>query len=293
MPELSIIILTFNSIKFIKPCLDSIFEQDYQDFEGIVVDNGSKDDTANFIKGNYPQFILIENKENLGTAFARNQGIEIAKGKLILTLDCDIILRKDFLKKIMTFARESGDSIGMFQPKILNVDKKTIYSCGIYLSKLRRFYDIGKGIPAEGNFDKGRYIFGACSAAALYKRRMLEEIKEDTGYFDERFFFLVEDVDLAWRAQRKGWKALFYPQAICYHVGNGSNTSKKLRQYLCWRNKKYLLRKCKLNIFKLATIYLFYDLPRLLFLFLINSFVRNEIKIDLMHYFRPSKKKIN
>jgi len=293
MPELSIIILTFNSIKFIKPCLHSIFDQDYQDFEVIIVDNGSRDGTANFVKENIPQVSLIENKENLGACKARNQGIEIAKGEWILTLDCDVTLEKDFLKKIMSFIKDSEESIGMFQPKILKDDRKTIYSCGIHLSSLRRFYDIGQGKLDNGRFNTSKYIFGACSAAALYKKTMLEEIKEDTGYFDERFFFLVEDVDLAWRAQRKGWKALFYPQAICYHVANGSNTSKKVRQYLCWRNRKFLLRKCNLNKFKFATIYLVYDLPHLIFLFLINSFVRNEIKIDLMHYFRPSKKKIN
>jgi len=106
MPEVSIIILTFNSIRFIKPCLDSIFAQDYPAPEVIIVDNGSKDNTVSFIKQNYPQVILIENKENLGACKARNQAIEVAKGRWILTLDCDIILKEDFLKKIMTFVKE-------------------------------------------------------------------------------------------------------------------------------------------------------------------------------------------
>jgi GT2 family glycosyltransferase len=293
MPEISTVILTYNSIKFIRSCLDSVFSQDYQDFEVVIIDNGSTDNTAGFIKENYPQVILIENKENLGTAFARNQGIEIAKGEWILTLDCDVILEKNFLHKIISFAERSRDSIDMIQPKILKDDKKTIYSCGIYLSKLRRFYDIGKGKIDNGQFNIPKYIFGACSAAALYKRRMLQDLKEETGYFDERFFFLVEDVDLAWRAQRKGWKALYYPEAVSYHYGNSSSLNRSLRQFLCWRNRKFLLRKCNLNKFKFATIYLVYDLPHLTFLFLINSYVRSEIKIGLMHYFRPSKKKIN
>lgn len=277
MSDISIIILTFNSIGFIKPCLNSVFAQDYRAFEVIIVDNGSKDNTISFIRENYPQVILIENKENLGAARARNQGIEIANGKWILTVDCDIILEKGFFKKIMTFAKESEDSVGMFQPKILNMDKKTIYSCGIYLSKLRRFYDIGKGKFDNRRFSVSRHIFGVCSAAALYNCRMLEDIKEDTGYFDERFFFLVEDVDLAWRAQKKGWEALYYPEAICYHYGNSSSFNKPLRRFLCWRNRKILLRKCRLNRFKLAIISIFYDFPYLIFLFLNNSYARNEI----------------
>lgn len=277
MSEISIVIPTFNSEKFIKPCLDSVFAQDYRDFDVIVVNNGSMDDTSPWVKENYSQCRLIENKKNLGAAKARNQGIEIAGGQYILTLDCDVILEKGFLKRMMTLAKNLEESVGLLQPKILKKDKKTIYSAGIYLSRLRRFFDIGKGKPDNGQFDCQKYIFGACSAAAFYKRQMLEEIKQDTGYFDERFFFLVEDVDLSWRAQREGWKALYCPEAVCYHLGDSSNTPPKIRQYLCWRNRKLFLRKCRLNRLRLAITYLFYDLPRLFLLILTNSYVRNEI----------------
>lgn len=278
MSEISIIILTFNSIKFIKSCLDSIFSQDYRDFEVIIVDNGSNDGTTSFIKENYPRASLIENKDNLGAAKARNQGIEIAKGDWILTLDCDIVFDKYFLSNIVKLIEDLPHRIGMIQPKILMADKNTIYSCGIYLSQLlRRFYDIGKGKFDNGQFDKPQYIFGACSAAALYRREMFEAVKEDTGYFDERFFFLVEDVDLSWRAQKKCWRALYHPEAVCYHYGNSSFFDKPLRQFLCWRNRKVMLKKYRLNRFKLTIIYLFYDLPRLFILFLSNVYVRNTV----------------
>lgn len=240
---LSIVIVTYNSDTFIGPCLDSIFNQDYKDFEVVLVDNGSKDDTLFLIKKGYPQIKLIENRRNLGAAKARNQAIKNAQGEWILSLDCDIILEKDFLRKIMQFVENSGESIGSLQPKILRNDKKTIYSCGIYLSKLRRFFDIGKEEPCSTGFNKAGHIFGACSAAALYNRRMLEEIKEDTGYFDERFFFLVEDVDLSWRAQRKGWKAFYYPEAVSYHCGNSSKTSKRMRRYFSFRNRYFMINK--------------------------------------------------
>lgn len=280
MPEISIIILTLNSVRFIKSSLDSVFTQDYQDFEVIIVDNGSKDGTVSFIKENYPRVILIENKENLGAAGARNQGIRVSKGKQILTLDCDIILEKGFLRKMMSFEEEIEKSVGMFQSKILNVDKKTIYSCGIYLSKLRRFFDIGKGRFDNGQFNNSRYIFGACSAAALYKKEMLDEIKQDAGYFDERFFFLVEDVDLSWRAQRKGWKALYYPEAVCYHLGNSSNTSQKMRQYLCFRNRYYTIIKNEnfKNIFISFFLLNPYELIRSFYLIFNNPYTLRAIK---------------
>jgi hypothetical protein len=241
------------------------------------VDNGSGDGTLDFVKNNYLQVILIENKRNLGACKARNQGIEASKGEWILTLDCDIVLEKDFFSKIMEFAEASDKSIGMFQPKILNMDKKIVYSCGIYLSRLRRFYDIGKNKLDVGQFGSPNYIFGACSAAALYKRQMLEEVRGDCGYFDERFFFLVEDVDLSWRMQRIGWKAMFYPAAVCYHFGNSSNYEIKIRQYLCFRNRYLMISKEEnlLGKLKLFSLSLWYEIPRAIYLLFTNKYLRH------------------
>lgn len=275
---LSVIILTFNSIRFIKPCLDSVFSQGHQDLEVIVVDNASQDSTLDFVKENYSQVILIENKENLGAAKARNQGIEIAQGQWILTLDSDVILEKNFLNKISNCLKEHGESIAIFQPKILNMDKKTIYSCGIYLSKLRRFYDIGKGRLDNGYFNAAKHIFGACSAAAIFRKDVLEEIKEDTGYFDERFFFLVEDVDLAWRAQRRGRETLFCPEAICYHFGSSSGYDKKFRQYLCFRNRYLMMFKNDNKDITKWFSFMVYDITRICYLLYTNRFVLKTLK---------------
>ncbi len=280
MPKVSVVIPTFNSRHFIESCLHSAFSQDYSDFEVVVVDNGSNDGTPDLVKNNYPGVILIENGKNLGACKARNQGIEASSGEWVLILDCDVTLCKNFFERIMTFVENYDLRIGSFQPKILDENRRTIYSCGIYLSPLRRFFDIGRGKFGNGRFNFPKYVFGACSAAAIYRRKMLQDIKEDTGYFDERFFFLVEDVDLAWRAQRKGWKALLCPEAICYHLGNSSGFDKRFRQFLCFRNRYYSiiknegLRAYVRRVFPL----LYYDLPRTMFLLLTNPYMRNEIK---------------
>jgi len=272
---LSITILTLNSKEFIKPCLDSIFKQEYQDFEVLIVDNGSEDGTPDYIKGHYSQVTLIENKENLGACRARNQAIEASRGEWVLTLDCDVILEERFLSQVIEAINSSSPQIGMLQSKILGSDKKTIYSAGIYLTRLRRFYDIGKGKKDSKEFNESKYIFGASSACAFYNRTMLEEIKEDTGYFDERFFFLVEDVDLAWRAQRRGWKGIFLPEVVCYHSGNSSNTSKKVRQYLCFRNRYLMIKKNTTLIGKIGLFVLssWYESFRFLYLLFTNSYI--------------------
>lgn len=268
----SVVVLTFNSIKFIKPCLDSLFSQSYKYFEVIIVDNGSIDGTIGFIRKIYPNVRIIPNKTNVGACKARNQGIEVAQKKWILTLDCDVILRKDFLFEMSQRLLNVPQQVGMVQPKIMNLNTQTIYSCGIFLSQIRRFYDIGQGEKDFGQFDQEGYIFGVCAAASLFRRKMLEEIKEDTGYFDERFFFLVEDVDLSWRAQKKGWGTLFFPEAVCSHLGNSSGFSKKIRQYLCFRNRYYTIAKNEgfKNYSKKVFALLFYDLPRLLYLVFTN-----------------------
>lgn len=276
---LSVIIVTFNSKKPIDSCLNSLFAQGYKGFESIIVDNASEDGTPQFIKEFYPEIKLIENKQNLGACKARNQGIKAAKGDWVLCIDCDISLGEGFLEKITHLADLSEGCVGMFQPKVLESDKKHIYSCGIYLSKIRRFYDIGRKKLDNGNFNVSRYVFGACAAAVLYRRKCLEEIKEDTGYFDERFFFLAEDVDLSWRAQKKGWKVVFYPEAVCYHAGNSSNTSLKTRQYLCFRNRYFLIFKND-DIMRMwyAGILLCYDFPRLIFLLLTNNHIWKALR---------------
>lgn len=274
----SIVILTKNSKDFIKPCLDSIFSQKYQNFEVIVVDNGSTDGTVELVRENYPDLVLIKNNENIGASKARNQGIDIAKYEWILTLDCDVVLEEDFLSNALFLLKNIPMDVGMLQPKILYSDKKRIYSCGLYLSWMRRFHDIGKNRIDRGQYNKIEEVFGACSAAAFYRRGMLDNVKEDTGYFDEKFFFLVEDVDLAWRAQRKQWKAQFRPELRCYHSGDSSLTINRMRQYLCYRNRYLMIAKnegWKNYALRVLPI-LFYDVPRWVYLLINNPYFRKS-----------------
>lgn len=265
MIKISAVILTFNSVRSIGPCLDSLFRQSAGPVqEAIVVDNGSTDGTVEFIRKNYPRVILIGNKANLGSCAARNQGIAAAKADWVLTLDCDVVLAGDFLERIEESAARAPANTGMIAAKILMPDERTVYSCGIYLTWFRKFYDLGKGKSA--GYDKDRKAFGPCSAAALYKKEMLDQIKEDTGYFDERFFFLVEDVDLAWRAERRGWQAWFSSGARCYHAGDSSATGRKDRQLLCLRNRFYMIIKNEGILRYVCRVLpvIFYDLPRFL-----------------------------
>ena len=274
MPEISVVVVTYNSEKYIRDCLDSLANQTYLDFDIIVVDNGSKDATLPLLRDKYPSVFLTSNSENLGACKARNQGIEKASGKWVLTLDCDVRLNANFLSEMADSAGRADVRTGVFQPKVLNLDGKAIYSFGIILSPLVRFFDRGKGQSDFRQFDNECVIFGACTAAALFRREALVSIKEDTGFFDERFFFLVEDVDAAWRMGQKGWKTLFVPSAVCYHAGNSSAMNRQKRQYLCWRNRKLFMAK---HGIKKTFVSVWYDFFRFIWLVLTNSFIRKYL----------------
>lgn len=137
---------------------------------------------------------MINNRENLFFSQAQNQGIKASCSEFILCLNDDVILEKNFVEELVK-AIGLDTRIGMVSGKILRMDKITVDSTGLFLGRSRKPVEGGFNQRDNGQYNKEEYIFGACVAAAFYRRKMLEEIREATGYFDERFFFLVEDID--------------------------------------------------------------------------------------------------
>jgi GT2 family glycosyltransferase len=275
--EISVVIPVFNGISALEGCLGPLMRQWSPAAEVLVVDNGSTDGVAAWIRAVYPAIRVLRNEKNYGASRARNQGIEASSGAWVLTLDCDVVVRDHFMDEMISAIRSAAPKTGMLQARILKKDG-AIFSTGITLTFLRRFFDRGLGQKDKGQFDAKPDIFGPCSAAAAYRRSMLDEIKDRFGYFDERFFFLVEDVDLAWRSRLAGWKAVFCPQAVCNHDGNSSKTGRRLRQYYCFRNRRWMLEKNEGFLGRCRNYLLspFYDVPRWLYLFLTNPYFKDS-----------------
>lgn len=298
MKAISVILVSYNSSRHIESCLNSIFIQETpNNIEVIVVDNGSKDDTVRIIKDKLYKIVLICNEKNLGFSMALNQGINIATGEYILILNSDIILEKNFIKKLSIQTERLPHHIGMISPKIMCTDK-IIDSTGIFISKLRRLHDRGRGCEDRKQFDLPTNIFGPCGACAIYKREMLEDVKIDNEYFDEDFFILVEDFDIAWRANLLGWKGWFIPQLRCSHQGGISRKKSKLLQYYTFRNRYFLLIKNEsiLGLLKLILFVWCYDLPRLFYLLFTNKYIikaLGEIKQFLPIMIRKRRKIFN
>ena len=214
---ISTIIVNYNRGDLLKKCLDSVFNQSLKDIEVIVVDNASTDESAQMIQSSYPGIRLIQNSKNLLFCKAQNQGIEAARGDFILSLNSDCFLNRDYLKEVMSVTKLDA-RIGMVSGKLLRPEEKTIDSTGLFLGRNRKAVERGYGRKDKGQHDKPGHVFGVSGACAFLRRKMLEDIKDENGYFDERFGMYYEDLDLCWRAQKKAWKAYYNPKALAYHV---------------------------------------------------------------------------
>ena len=217
----STIIVNYNRKDLLRQCLDSLRDQSFKDTEIIVVDNASRDNSVDMINAFYPDVKLVRNVDNLLFCKAQNQGIDISNGDFILCLNSDVMLEKEYLKQALN-SINSDVSIGMVSGKLLRMDKKTIDSTGLFLGRNRKAVERGYSETDKGEYDAPEYVFGVSGACAFLRKTMLREIKDKYGYFDERFGMYYEDLDLCWRANKRGWRAYYNPNAVAYHVRGGT-----------------------------------------------------------------------
>ena len=246
----SVLITTYNSAKFLRRCLDSVFNQSYGPIELIVVDNASSDGTRDILQNASPAKILY-NDANTGFAAAQNQAAHVAQGTWLLSLNPDVILSPTFIAELVS-AGELDCRIGTVCGKLLrwNPDAhpeltRVIDSTGIYFRPDLRHLDRGADQIDSGQHEKAEYVFGATGACALYRRAMLDDISVEGQYFDEEFFAYREDADLAWRAQLMGWQCVYTPKAVGWHVRRVTpERRKELPHEINWHSIKnrFLMR---------------------------------------------------
>lgn len=220
-PLVTIIIPNLNGKRFLATCLDSIFNQQFQNFAIIVIDNGSEDGSVQFIKTEYPSVFLIPFSHNKGFSTAINAGIRSSESKYICLLNNDIELDQNFLKE-MVAVLEVETEIAYCAPKMLAFyNRNKIDGAGDGVFRAGAGYKRGSLEEDHWRYHRQSTVFGACAGAALYRRSFFEKI----GLFDEDFFAYLEDVDLNLRAQRLGLKCLYVPTAIVYHIGSATTGS--------------------------------------------------------------------
>lgn len=212
-PLFSIVIPHWNGKHFLQPCLDSLRAQTHDNIEIIIVDNASSDGSQDYIKSTYPEVILIELSENLGFTGACNIGMEKARGEIISLLNNDTEVEPNWVAEIVS-AFDRNPDVGMIASKmLLFTERDKIHTTGDFFTTDGRAGNRGVWEKDEGQYDTEDYVFSACGGSSAYRQSMLEKI----GLLDNDYFFLLEDVDLAWRAQLAGYKVLYLPTAIVYH----------------------------------------------------------------------------
>jgi GT2 family glycosyltransferase len=208
----SVTVVTYNSRRFIGRCLESVLAQDYPNLRIVVVDNASTDGTIEVLEQFEDRCRIVYNQENVGFAAAQNQAIGLSSGDWVLTLNPDVLLLADFAGALVV-AGQTDKRAGTVCGKLLTLtasfdipEKPRVDSTGIYFTPMLRHMDRGSQEVDNGHYVNHEYVFGATAAAALYRRKMIEDVSVDGEFFDPDFFVYREDADVAWRAQLLGWR---------------------------------------------------------------------------------------
>jgi len=220
----SILIVTWNSAKYLDQCFASLEDQDFRDLEVVIVDNASSDDTREHLRRVETRWRVIYNQRNVGFAAGENQAIRQSCGERVLCLNPDIILSRDFVTQLVAAAELHPDA-GAVCGKLLrwkigsdNYKTDVIDSTGIYFTPNMRHLDRGAEERDRGQYDRVQYVFGASGAAVMFRRDFVADVAIEGEFFDEDFFSFREDGDLAWRAQILGWRCLYTPAAVAWHA---------------------------------------------------------------------------
>jgi GT2 family glycosyltransferase len=210
---LSIVIPNWNGKQYLQTCFDALRRQTYSRLEILLVDNASTDGSQSFVTENYPEVQWIQLPENRGFTGACNVGIERSTGEYICLLNNDTEVDPDWAQAVVD-AFSQHPEVGSVASKMLLFNQRdTLHTAGDYFTTDGRPGNRGVWQRDEGQYDQEAYVFSACGGSSVYRRVMLDQI----GLLDDDFFFLLEDVDLGWRAQLSGWRCLYTPKAIVYH----------------------------------------------------------------------------
>lgn len=237
-PRLSVVIPNWNGKGYLAACLDSLRAQTQPNIEIIIVDNASSDGSQQLVREAYPEARLIELPQNRGFTGACNLGMQAATGEFVALLNNDTEVDRNWTAEIIK-ALDEKPAVGIIACKMLLHDQRErFHTAGDFVAIDGSAGNRGFGELDHGQYDDGDYVFSACGGAAVYRRSLLEEI----GYLDDDFFFLLEDVDIAWRAQLAGYAVWFAPGAVVYHhlsaTGGGKTAS-----YYDGRNGIWLIAK--------------------------------------------------
>lgn len=240
MMETTVIIPNLNGMKYLEDCLTSLYACEKCPFPVIVVDNGSTDGSAEFIRTNFPEAELICFPENRGFCGAVNAGILAAKTPYVILLNNDTKVSSGFVSFLTDAVRKEKKIFSAGAKMVSMQHPEIIDDAGDYYCALGWAFARGKG-KQQKRYQKPCRIFAACGGAAVYRRDVLIKL----GLFDEAHFAYLEDIDIGYRARLHGYQNRFEPRAVVYHAGSASSGSRynEFKVRLSSRNSVYLIGK--------------------------------------------------
>lgn len=236
----SVIIPNWNGLELLQACLAALDQQQFTDFEIIVVDNGSSDGSVEWLQARANSVKLVELKNNLGFPAAVNRGIQASTAPYLVLLNNDTLPEPDWLANLIAAMEAHPEAASGASRMLLAAPPHRIDSAGDgYDLRTGVGFNVGAGEPADSRSEPA-WVFGACAGAAIYRRSLFDDI----GLFDEAYFLVFEDVDLSLRAQLAGHRCLYVPTAIVYHH-RGASTAGTSEAVLLrsWRNHIWVAAK--------------------------------------------------
>jgi GT2 family glycosyltransferase len=285
---ISIIVLNWNGKPVLRECLDSIEAQKFKNYETLVVDNASTDNSQDIVKKDFPKMRLIQNKKNKGYAGGNNEGVKKAKGRWILILNNDVVLDKNFLKELWA-NKNKADILGV---KNYYFDKKKIlWAIGSKVNKITmRASLIGNKEEDFGQYDQTN-IEHAIGSAMLINKKVINKI----GFLDESFFAYYEETEWQTHAKKHGFTVSWVPSAklwhrVAYSTGGGRSP---LSAYYLVRNRGYYIRKWSPHKFIAYLFWIFEIIARFIYGLIKDRKYSQFSFRGMMDFFRGVKGKLN
>lgn len=261
-PKVSIIVLNYNGKRFLDDCFQSLAKVNYPNFEVVMVDNESTDDSVSYVQENYKWVHVIRSGSNNGFAFGNNIGIKSTEGKYVFLLNNDTICTEDFLSRVVKVAESD--------PEVAVVGAIPIQLNPVYLHS-------NITVPWENDTERTASVAGA---VMLIRRDLLKYI----GLLDETYFLYWEDTEFCWRANLLGYKIIAANKSIVFHVENATGLpTKKKWVYEYIKNKIYTHVKLMSPHYVLWVLFIeiIYSLGRI---FLYPQFIASIINAWLWNF---------
>lgn len=244
---MSVVILNWNGRGHLERYLPSVVVHTTGDAEVIVADNGSTDDSLQWLRLKYPEIRTIRLDRNYGFAEGYNRALKEVTSDYVLLLNSDVEVTAGWCEPLVEVLDAEHD-VAAVAPKLLADKERDRFeyagASGGFIDYLGYPFCRGRILSTverdEGQYDDRRDIFWASGAALCCRRELFEAL----GGFDADFFAHMEEIDLQWRMQLAGWRIVVEPRSVVYHLGGGTLPASSRKIYLNHRNNLAMLFKC-------------------------------------------------